>query len=74
MIAAPIGPLLCADDDPDDRLLVKDAFQGVRLVNDLRFVGDGEELLDYLLHRGAYEDPRSSPDRCWCCSTSTCRA
>ena len=61
MIAAPIGPLLCADDDPDDRLLVKDAFQGVRLVNDLRFVGDGEELLDYLLHRGAYEDPRSSP-------------
>jgi two-component system response regulator len=61
MIASPVGPLLCAEDDPDDRLLVKDAFAGVRLVNDLRFVSDGEELLDYLLHRGKYWDKRTNP-------------
>ena len=61
MITARVGPLLCAEDDPDDRLLVQDAFLGVRLVNDLRFVNDGEELLDYLLRRGEYRDPRTSP-------------
>ena len=31
------------------------------LVNDLRFVFDGEELLDYLYHRGRFSDPASSP-------------
>ncbi len=61
MIAARVGPLLCAEDDPDDRLLVQEAFQGVRLVSDLRFVADGEELIDYLLHQGTYRDPRTSP-------------
>jgi CheY-like chemotaxis protein len=61
MIPSRVGPLLCADDDPDDRLLVQDAFQGARLVNELRFVKDGEELLDYLLHRGEYRDPETSP-------------
>jgi CheY-like chemotaxis protein len=61
MIASRTGPLLCAEDDPDDRLLVRDAFEGARLANDLRFVRDGEELLDYLLRRGSYRDPRRSP-------------
>src|SRR5207237_7543068 len=32
-----------------------------RVVNDLRFVEDGEELLDYLYHRGKYAEPGSSP-------------
>jgi two-component system, response regulator len=27
----------------------------------VRFVGDGEELLDYLMRRGEYGDPLSSP-------------
>jgi two-component system response regulator len=53
--------ILMADDDPDDRQLTKDAFEESRLVNDLRFVEDGEELLDYLHHRGKYADPASSP-------------
>ena len=46
--------VLVAEDDPDDRMLLKDAWEESLVVNKLRFVEDGEELLDYLLHRGAY--------------------
>jgi two-component system response regulator len=53
--------ILMADDDADDRQMTKEAFEESRLVNDLRFVEDGEELLDYLHHRGKYTDPASSP-------------
>src|SRR5690242_20888530 len=53
--------ILMADDDADDRLLVKEAFEERRLANDMYFVQDGEELLDYLYRRGKYEDPRLSP-------------
>jgi two-component system response regulator len=53
--------ILMADDDPDDRQLTKEAFEESHLANDLRFVEDGEELLDYLNHRGKYADPGSAP-------------
>lgn len=53
--------ILMADDDQDDCLLVRDAFVESRLVNDLRFVEDGEELMDYLYHRGRYAGVDSSP-------------
>lgn len=53
--------ILVADDDPDDRQLTKDAFLEAKLANDLRFVEDGVELLDYLNRRGKYADPESSP-------------
>lgn len=53
--------ILLADDDPDDRMLAKDALDENRLVNDLRFVEDGEELLDYLLQRGRFADRELSP-------------
>ena len=53
--------ILMADDDPDDRQLTKEAFEESRLANDLRFVEDGEELMDYLRRRGKYSDPASSP-------------
>ena len=59
----PMKPItiLMADDDPDDRQLTKEAFAESRLMNDLRFVVDGEELLDYLHRRGKFSDPESSP-------------
>ena len=47
--------ILMADDDPEDRMLAKDALEEDRLVNDLQFVEDGEELMDYLHRRGKYE-------------------
>ncbi len=53
--------LLLADDDPDDRLLVKDALEESHLAADLRSVEDGEELMDYLHHRGRYTEPNTSP-------------
>ncbi len=53
--------ILMADDDEDDVILVKDAFERSQLLNDLRVVGDGVELLDYLKRQGAFADPESSP-------------
>ena len=53
--------ILMADDDPDDRELTREAFEEAKLANDLRFVEDGVELLDYLHRRGKYADPASSP-------------
>ena len=53
--------ILLADDDEEDRMLAADALEESRVVNDLRFVQDGEELLDYLYHRGKYAAPGSSP-------------
>jgi CheY-like chemotaxis protein len=53
--------ILMADDDPDDCVLVKDAFAESRVANDLRFVKDGEELMDYLRHRGKYKSVKTSP-------------
>lgn len=54
-------PILMADDDPDDRLLTREAFQEAQLANHLYFVEDGEQLLDYLHQRGAYADPATAP-------------
>ena len=53
--------ILVAEDDEDDRLLMQDALEENRLANDLHFVTDGEELMDYLLHRGDYSDPKTAP-------------
>lgn len=53
--------ILMADDDPDDRLLAKEAFEESRLKNDLYFVEDGVELLDYLHRRGKFSEAGSSP-------------
>ena len=50
-----------ADDDADDRLLAKDALTECRLSNELHFVENGEELLDYLLRRGRYTSLGDAP-------------
>jgi CheY-like chemotaxis protein len=62
----PPGPkpitILLADDDADDRMLARDALVESRLANDLRFVEDGEDLMDYLHRRGRYAgDPAAAP-------------
>ena len=48
--------ILMAEDDADDRLMTREAFQECRLGNPLLFVSDGEELMDYLKRRGQYAD------------------
>lgn len=46
--------ILVAEDDMDDRLMIQDGFEELRVRNTLNFVEDGEELLDYLKYRGQY--------------------
>jgi CheY-like chemotaxis protein len=53
--------ILMAEDDPDDRLLVEEAFEESRLANDLYFVKDGIELLNYLRRQGKYISPETAP-------------
>ncbi len=53
--------ILMADDDADDRQMTLEAFSESRLANDLRFVEDGAELMDYLFRRNKFSDPASSP-------------
>ena len=53
--------VLMADDSADDCLIAQTAWDECRLGKELRFVHDGEELMDYLYQRGQYADPASSP-------------
>ena len=53
--------ILMADDDPDDRLLVRDAFDEIRLANPLVFVEYGIGLMDYLHRRGEYAHLAGTP-------------
>ena len=53
--------ILIADDDEDDRMLIEEAFMESKLTNDLKFVNDGIELMDYLNHSGSFADEEISP-------------
>ncbi len=53
--------ILVAEDDDDDFLLTEEAFNEVRLLNSIRRVHNGEELMNYLLNMEEYADPASAP-------------
>jgi CheY-like chemotaxis protein len=53
--------ILMAEDDADDRLMVNEAFQESHVANDMHYVEDGLELLNYLRHQGKYADKASFP-------------
>jgi CheY-like chemotaxis protein len=54
--------ILMADDDEEDRDLTREALERAQLRQRMRFVGDGQELLDYLRHEGRYaEDADEAP-------------
>ena len=59
---AKLAPMLVlvADDDDDDKMFIAQALAEQEFRFDLRFVQDGEELLDYLKQRGKF-DPTSAP-------------
>ena len=50
-----------ADDDEEDCALTKEAMTDARLANEMRFVSDGEELMDYLHKRGKYDNGNEAP-------------
>lgn len=53
--------ILVADDDEDDREMMRDAFTSSRVKNPLMFVEDGVDLLAYLERTGRFAAPESSP-------------
>lgn len=53
--------ILIADDDEDDRMFTKEAFDENFEHNEIRFVNDGVELLDYLRRKNKYSNPVLSP-------------
>jgi CheY-like chemotaxis protein len=53
--------ILVADDDADDRLMIREALIESRVANELRDVTDGEELMMYLQHRGPFADQLQYP-------------
>jgi len=53
--------VLLAEDDEDHFLLAKDAFAEADPDIDVRWVRDGEELMDYLLRRAPYFDDLKAP-------------
>lgn len=53
--------ILMADDDEDDRLMAKEALDEARLINEMDFVEDGVDLIDYLYRRGKYEKLKDKP-------------
>ena len=56
-----IIPILVADDDEEDRMLIQDAMEESKLLNPLHFVADGQEAMDYLNHRGKFTDLEKNP-------------
>lgn len=53
--------ILLADDDPDDRMFAVRALKKSRLANNIVTVEDGEELMDYLYHRGRFAALEEAP-------------
>ena len=53
--------ILLADDDADDRMLVRDALADCGITDQLRFVEDGDALLAYLHRSGPYAAPGQAP-------------
>ncbi|MBU7585170.1 MAG: response regulator [Nostoc sp. TH1S01] len=57
----PTVTILMADDDEDDSMLIREAITASQLPINLYAVSNGEELMDYLYHRGQYTDSSLAP-------------
>ena len=52
---------MMADDDPDDREFVREAFEECGFQGEFRFVEDGADLVDYLTHSGRFSVAEDGP-------------
>jgi CheY-like chemotaxis protein len=43
------GPIILVEDDQDDREILQEVFESLDIKNELKFFGDGQETLDYLM-------------------------
>ncbi len=53
--------IVVADDDADDRMMIKDAFEESKLGNPIDFVEDGVELMEYLNRKGKWTHLANQP-------------
>ncbi|MDX6690729.1 MAG: hypothetical protein QOG15_2186 [Solirubrobacteraceae bacterium] len=53
--------ILMAEDDEEDRLMAQEALAEANPINQLRFVVDGEDLMDYLHQRGEHGAGADAP-------------
>ena len=53
--------IVVADDDADDRMMIKDAFDESKLGNPVDFVEDGVELMEYLHRQGKWTHLTNQP-------------
>jgi CheY-like chemotaxis protein len=53
--------IVVADDDADDRMMIKDAFEESKLGNPVDFVEDGVELMEYLSRKGKWAHLANQP-------------
>ena len=60
MTERPIS-ILVADDDPDDRMMIQEAFTENRIANQVVFVEDGEQLMAYLRREGLFAEHKDEP-------------
>lgn len=60
-MAHPSKVVLLAEDNEDDVIATRRAWEKHDIADELRVVADGQECLDYLYRRGKYSDPATSP-------------
>ncbi len=53
--------ILLVEDDDGHRLLIRENLRSGGIVNDIVEIRNGQEAMDYLTRRGAYQDPATSP-------------
>jgi CheY-like chemotaxis protein len=58
---SPLSPVLLAEDNPDDVLLIRQALHETRALNPLQVVGNGEQAIQYLAGEGEFADRSAFP-------------
>ena len=56
-----VSPVLLAEDNPNDVLLVRRALEDTKALNPLQVVGNGEEAIQYLAGDGQFADRTAYP-------------
>ncbi|MCK4821371.1 response regulator [bacterium] len=54
--------ILLVEDSPDDILITQKALKQAKVVNKVWVVEDGQEALDFLYHKGKYQNIDTSPE------------
>jgi len=57
----PHDTILIVEDDDDDVMLIRRAFKQSKIMNNLRFIADGQTAIDYLAGHGEHADRKAFP-------------